>query len=184
MTEDGIPKPGEMGLTWITGWTGFWVSVMQWLAGDGGLWPFRRYREKLRRGYPTHAFMVLPDGMIIEAQPGGARIGSIDRYKGRTVLYSKLPLTDVQRSQVLPVAGRYEGVPYSFLGYLYLGLWRLGIRPEWLRYRVQSTGHQICSQLCDQILSDVGFHLFDDGRLPQDVTPGDLFSLLARKGWW
>jgi hypothetical protein len=183
-SEADSPRPGEIGLTWISGWTGFWVTLGQWLAGDGGLWPFRRPRKNLERGYPTHAFLVLKKGFIIEAQPGGAVVSHLDRYKGRKVIFSKLPLTDEQRRAVPAAAVRYEDVPYSFLGYVYLAAWRLGIRPEWLAKKVRNTGHQICSQLCDQILSDVGFHLFQDGRLPQDVTPGDLYHLLEVKGWW
>lgn len=183
MTDEVFPKPGEIGLTWISGWTGFWVTLGQWLAGDGGWWPFRRPRKNLERGYPTHAFLVLPRGYIIEAQPGGAVISRIDRYMGRAVIYSKLPLTDEQRAAVPADACKYAGVPYSFAGYVYLALWRLHVRPQWLRDRIQSTGHQICSQLCDQILSDVGFHLFNDGRLPQDVTPGQLFRLLDMNDW-
>lgn len=36
----------------------------------------------------------------------------------------------------------------------------------------------ICSQLVDQALADAGFHVFDDGRLPQDVVPAELFRAL------
>jgi hypothetical protein len=178
-----FPKPGEIGLTWISGWTGFWVTIGQWLNGDGGMWPFRRPKENLDRGFPTHVFMVLENGKIIEAQPGGAVISHVDRYMGRKVVYSRLPLTDAQRADVPTEARKYRGIGYSFLGYLYLALWRLHIRPLWLARKVESTGHMICSQLVDQILSDVGFHLFEDGRLPQDVTPGDIYWLLVGRGW-
>lgn len=182
--NDEIPRAGEIGLTWIKGWTGFWVSFGQWLAGDGGAWPWSRHAKKLPMGRPTHAFMVLEDGVIIEGQPGGARVGHVSQYRDRPVLYSKLPLTDAQRAAVSAVALRYEGVPYNFLAYVYLALWRLGVRPKWLQRKVQSTGNLICSQMVDLILEEVGMNLFDDGRLNQDVTPGDLYSLLARKRWW
>lgn len=179
-----VLRPGEIGLTWISGWTGFWVSLGQWLAGDGGLWPWRRYKKRLPRGYPTHVFLVLDDGTIIEAQPGGARIGSLSRYAKRQVLYSRLPLTMEQRSQVTEVASTYKDVPYNFLAYVYLALWRVHIRPDWLRRKVQDSGNMICSQLVDKILEQVGMNLFTDNRLNQDVTPGDIYSLLARNGWW
>jgi hypothetical protein len=178
-----FPKPGEIGLTWISGWTGFWVTILQWMSGDGGLWPFRRPKENLERGFPTHVFLVLEGGKTIEAQPGGAVIGHVDRYMGRKVIYSKLPLEPWQRGAVSTEARKYRGVPYSWLGYVYLAAWRLGIRPDWLRDKVRSTGHQICSQLVDQILTDVGFHLFQDGRLSQDVTPGDIYELLNALLW-
>jgi hypothetical protein len=35
----------------------------------------------------------------------------------------------------------------------------------------------ICSQLADEAAMRGGWHLFSDGRIPQDVTPGDLWKL-------
>ncbi len=182
--EAELPQAGEFGLTWIRGWTGFWVSFGQWLAGDGGRWPWSRHAKKLPMGHPTHAFMVLEDGVIIEAQPGGAVVGRVSQYRDRPVLYSKLPLSDTQRAAVSRMALTYEGVGYSFLDYLYLALWRFRIRPNWLRDKVRDSGHMICSQLCDKVLEQVGMNLFTDDRLNQDVTPGDLYKLLAQNGWW
>ncbi len=178
------PQAGEIGFTWIKGWTGLWVSFGQWLAGDGGLWPFRRIAPGLPRGYPTHVFQVLEDKVLIEAQPGGARVGHIDQYKGRAVFYTHLPLTSAQRAVVSEIALTYEGVPYNFLAYVYLALWRVGIRPKWLRRKVQSMENMICSQLVDKIQEQIGMNLFTDDRLNQDVTPGDLFGLVHEKGWW
>jgi hypothetical protein len=45
---------------------------------------------------------------------------------------------------------------------------------------VADEGHLICSQLVDEAYLRAGVHLFDDGRLPGDVTPGDLWWLLQR----
>ncbi len=190
-------ESGDVGLTWITGWTGFWVSIGQWLAGDGGLWPWSRIRAakklirivsgkkaKLPRGFPTHAFTFLPEGMIFEAQPGGAVISPASRYADKPVLVAKLPLTDEQRIRVEPVCISLLGTPYSFADYVYLGLWRLGIRPAWLREAVRRSGHMICSQSVDKVEELIDFHLFTDQRLNQDVTPGDLFELFEAKGWW
>jgi len=195
--EFPAPEPGDVGLTWITGWTGFWVSLGQWLAGDGGLWPWARIRQarkliriasgkkvKLPRGFPTHAFVVLPNGMIFEAQPGGARIGSMTRYAGRPILFAKIPLTNEQRDRVLPIATSLVGTPYSFLDYVYLALWRFGFRPVWLRDAVKTSGHMICSQAVDKVEEMIDMNLFTDARLNQDVTPGDLFELFEVRGWW
>ena len=81
------------------------------------------------------------------------------------------------------------GTPYSFLDYLSLALLHAGFRKwgSWARNRVTSSGHMICSQLVDAALTDTGFHVFEDGRLPQDVTPGALFRRLGALGevvWW
>jgi hypothetical protein len=35
----------------------------------------------------------------------------------------------------------------------------------------------ICSQLADTAAAEGGWHLFEDGRWPGDVTPGDLYRL-------
>lgn len=182
--EDQAPRAGEIGLTWIQGWTGVWVSLGQWLAGDGGKWPWGRHAKKLPMGRPTHAFLVLEDSVIIEGQPGGAAVGMTVQYRDRPVMYSKLPLTDEQRAKISEIALTYEGTPYNWFDYLYLALWRVRVRPKWLQRRIQNTGRMICSQLCDKALEEVGFNLFTDGRLNQDVTPGDLYRLLAAKGWW
>lgn len=199
MNENPFPdaEPGDIGLTWITGWTGFWVSIGQWLAGDGGIWPWSRIRRakklirittgrkaRLPRGFPTHAFTFLPDGRIFEAQPGGAVSSPASRYADKPVLVAKLPLTDEQRACVLPVALSLLGTPYSFADYVYLALWRLGIRSDRLRDAVKNSGHLICSQACDKIEELISFNLFTDERLNQDVTPGDLFELFEGKGWW
>lgn len=177
------PVPGVVGFVWIDGWTGRLITLGQWVIGRGGRWPWSRFRKRWPRGYPTHVFLCLGDGLLIEAQPGGAVIAPLSEYEGRPVLYVQLPLIGSERERVARAARRYEGVPYSFLDYVYLWLWSVHIRPEWLRDAVRDTGHQICSQLCDQILSDIGFRLFADGRLSQDVAPGDIFRLALDKGW-
>jgi hypothetical protein len=46
---------------------------------------------------------------------------------------------------------------------------------------IADSGHLICSQLVDLCYLRAGAHLFDDGRLPGDVTPGDLWKLLNPK---
>jgi hypothetical protein len=81
------------------------------------------------------------------------------------------------------IAGRVGGwvnfgqaiIRDACLDYAALGLWHYGIRAPWLRRRIQDSGHMICSQMTDHLLCKVGFHLFDDGRLPQDVTPGAIY---------
>jgi hypothetical protein len=71
---------------------------------------------------------------------------------------------------------RPGGIKYSFADYLALALAHLGLRPKWLRNYIAKSNRQICSQLADYELCAVGYHVFDDGRLPQDVTPGALLQ--------
>lgn len=162
-------KPGDIGLTRIGGVLGFFVSLGQHLAGDSS-----RY---------THAYIVLDDKTVIAAQPSGARIDKLSDYDNKSV-YLQRDLTDEQRATIVSEARALEGLPYSFLDYLAIALARFGIKPKWLRKYIANTGHMICSQLCDEIYRKAGIHLFNDGRLPQEVTPGDLFYVLAGEQDW
>jgi hypothetical protein len=56
-----------------------------------------------------------------------------------------------------------------------LGLAHLHLPSTWVRHRVESSGHLICSALCDRAYQRAGIHLFNDPqRLPGDVMPSDL----------
>jgi len=157
-------KPGDLGFTRITGFTGWWVARGQSLMGDANRF--------------THVFVVMDDDTVIEAMPNGARFAPLDREYKTDVLYARLPLTDEQRQQVVVEARRLMarpgGIKYSFTDYLALALKHWGINARFLRKYIQKSGRMICSQLADYLISHAGFKLFDDGRLPQDVTPGDL----------
>ena len=108
--------PGTFGLSQIGGRVGVMVSAGQFIAGDPS--PF------------THAFVVLDDETVIEAMPGGARIVPLaDRLDWRPIAWSwMIPLTDAQRQAISDAARELEGVPYSFLDYVSLGLLHTGIR--------------------------------------------------------
>src|SRR5690606_7833098 len=66
---------------------------------------------------------------------------------------------------------------YAWATYPYIALYRFGIRAEWLRWHVQEPDAGICSQAADLLLADNTIHLFADGGMPYDVTPGDLATL-------
>jgi uncharacterized protein YycO len=171
-------KPGDLGFTRITGFTGWWVARGQSLTGDANRF--------------THVFVVMDDDTIIEAMPGGARYRPLDREYKTDVMYARLPLSDTQRQLVVKTArelmARPGGIKYSFFDYVYLALRHFGLQANWLKRKIQKFGHMICSQLADYLLNGggeydkkgnwtpnpLGFKIFKDGRLPQDVTPGDL----------
>ncbi len=171
-------KPGDIGFTRITGFTGWWVNLGQALTGDANRF--------------THVFVVMDDDTLIEAMPTGARFAPLDREYKTDVLYARLPLSDEQRALVVKTArdmmSRPGGIRYSFFDYLYLALTHWGIKTRFLKRAIQKFGHMICSQLADYLLNGggtydkkgnwtpnpKGFKLFTDGRLPMDVTPGDL----------
>lgn len=157
-------KPGDLGFTRITGFTGWWVARGQSLMGDANRF--------------THVFVVMDDDTVIEAMPNGARFAPLDREYKTDVLYARLPLTAEQRIKVVEEARRLMarpgGIKYSFTDYLALALKHFGINARLLRKYIAKSDRMICSQLADYLISRAGFKLFDDGRLSQDVTPGDL----------
>ncbi len=165
------PQPGDIGLTKITGFVGVLIRGLQFLNGD-----FAR---------PTHAFLYLGDGMVFEAQPGGAVISPLSEYDGRWVEYVDWPLTDDQRARIVARARTYVGVGYNWTTYFYLATYRFHIRPKWLKDRVQRDKRLICSQAVDKIYEEEGVHLFTD-VFPGNVTPADLGRLPmkgVRTGW-
>ncbi|MFJ6054793.1 hypothetical protein [Streptomyces sp. NPDC092307] len=143
------------------------IRFGQWLNGDG----FTDF---------SHAFLVLPDGRLIEARGDGAVIRSLDRYDGTCVVYVYPPgLTEEARGAICEAALGYEGVPYGFLDYVAIAAHRLRLPVPGLRGYIASSRQQICSQLVDQCYEDGGVRLFGDGRWSGYVTPGSLYRLLA-----
>jgi len=108
----------------------------------------------------THAGMVTTDQDseghqdIVEAMPGKAKLSDLSKYRSD------------------------PNTTYSWSEYLYLALAHWGWRTKWIQNRIKSSGHLICSQLVDQVYNDAGIQLFADGRISEDVTPGDLARIL------
>lgn len=166
-------EPGTVGLTRIEGPVGKLVWLMQAINGD--------------TFWATHVFIVLDNDVLFEAQPGGAVLTPLDKYTEdptRRVEFIDLPLTDIQRKRVARL-GRvwaWRGYKYGWTTYLYLAAVRLGLPLSTRYFRRRALAFQrhkgICSQAVDEILRRAGYHLFDDGRMPHDVTPGDYRELL------
>jgi len=154
--------PGDVGFATIGGRLGTMVSVGQAIIGDGCRF--------------THAWIYVGDGDVLEAMPEGARVRPY--APGHGPVY-RLPLGGLIETEHL------IGTPYSFADYLALALHHRAPRARitaWVRRYVTDSGHMICSQLVDHMLCRAGYHVFDDGRLPQDVTPGDLYYACAEQG--
>lgn len=165
------PIAGDFGLVSIKGGVGFLIRVGQFLNGDG----FRDYE---------HAFIYVGDGKIVEAEPGGALISDLAEYDGRSIIWSTdlIPLTDEQRALIVQSALAQEGTPYSFLDYLAIALYRLGIKHPGVAKRVESSKHLICSQLVALDYEHAGIPVTD--LPPYLVTPGKLLNHLLRlKGY-
>lgn len=167
------PLPGDFGLTQIHGRAGKLIRFGQYLNGSG----FENFE---------HAFVYVGGNMIVEAEPGGARLRPVSEYAAANVLWSTdhIPLTTPQRDAICLRAKQFytandgKGVPYSALDYFALAAHRLHIWAPFLKSYVQNSGHVICSQLVDICYQNAGIHLFKDDRWPGFVTPGDLYGLL------
>lgn len=181
MMVTGLPTPGSFGLARIGGLTGKLIAAAQAFAGDGSRW--------------THAFVVLDNGECIEAEPGGARIEPIGKYfRMKEVAFCDRPVQDwlrgvetlsAKRMRIVAEGRRLEHTRYGYLQYVYMGLLALagkdgsldqprGWFTRWLARRITQGGSMICSQLVDEVYRRAGIEIFDDHRLPQNVTPGDL----------
>jgi hypothetical protein len=189
-------RPGDIGFGPIGGFIPGFFPV------DVGQWLLARTSDEERD--IDHVFVVvqaaktgydLPNVMragtrIVQAMPSGAEeieIGQehwTDRY-----VYVRPAYLDagVSALEAAAAARAYIGTPYSFLDYAAIALhhidpvWRISpesVNSQPLARYIRSTGHMICSQLADQALTDAGFHVFDDGRLPQDVMPCELYRKL------
>jgi hypothetical protein len=185
-------KPGAFGLSVISGPVG---KAVKWgqavFAGDDG--PY------------THAWIILDKGQVIEAEPGGARIVSVNEYLKHDAIYiCDAPVQELVKRQarrmdggvlgdlsdagafwkyaeglfrrnIVETARSFEGAPYGWLQYPYIGLAAAGHRWGWLRKAIGNK-RVICSQLVDRVMQANEVQLFDDGRWEGEVTPGDLWT--------
>lgn len=123
----------------------------------------------------NHAFVYVGRGLIVEAKPDGAVLGHLSEY--RDVTWLSLDLPDATRVKVVTAALSLRGREYGWLDIVALALDCYGFRSRWIFERVERTDRLICSQLCDLAYRMAGVELFHDGRLPCEVTPGDLYDL-------
>ena len=162
------PRPGDYGVTRIHGQTGLLIRIGQWLNGSG----FRDFE---------HAFLVLDNGEVVEAEPGGARLTPISFYldaEPGSVEWSTVELTDEQRAAIVAAGRTYVGVPYSYANYAAIAARRLHLPfARFLRRYVNSTRHLICSQLVASAYAAVGLHLGTTEL--GDTTPADLANLIT-----
>lgn len=163
------PRAGDFGLTTIHGLSGVLVGLGQILRGDRPMKSAWRYR---------HAFLVLDNGELIQAEPSGAMIVPLWDYDDDQVTYSSWDLTDEQRAAIVQHGRAMTGVGYDWLTYVSLVLHGLHIRPDWVTKRVESNCEQICSELVDRAYTLAGLQVFRDRRRPGDVTPANLALVL------
>lgn len=159
---------GAFFVTPVPGVVGWLIRLGQRLCGDPSIY--------------CHAGVVTdPDGTTMEAQPGGARPGNVANYPHALICDGPIlslpagPVREAARERVRQYALMERGTGYSILDYFALACLHLGLPSAWIRKRVQSSGHAICSQMVDLVYQDAGIHLWNDPKkLPGDVMPADL----------
>jgi hypothetical protein len=172
----------------ITGMDGFVPGVFPVAVGQGALFLTRAWWTMVRRPrtwwHWRHAAVVTGAGdLIIQAMPKGVEevlIGQKAEDPGTLFIRPDYSPADQQRFDVADAAYSYLGTPYGFTTYLKLaaGAFRFRATEALLRRWISTRKDMICSQHVDQSLADAGFHVFDDGRLPQDVVPAELADAL------
>jgi len=136
------------------------------------------------RSRVNHAGVCLGGGGTVEAKMRGAT----SRQEHPGAVYGTELLSEIERQRpgagadIAAAATQLLGTPYGFVDIAALGLADLGMRQKWLERIVDNQHALICSQLVDQACLNVGVHLFNDGRMPGRVDPGDLEQLIAT-GW-
>jgi hypothetical protein len=162
------PRPGDLGLTQISGAGGKAIRFAQWLNGEG--WEDYQHAfgvTEYRQGLPNKPW-------IVEAMPGGAQHVKNWHDPART---RWLICPDEHRAAVASALRGFVHVPYSAADYVALAAHRLHIPAPHLERYIRDSGHMMCSQLVDAAAAEGGWHLFDDGRWPGYVTPLSLNKL-------
>lgn len=160
-----LPPVGTIGLASISGNVGKGIEIGEWLNGEG----FHEWE---------HAFVLLPGNKILEAEPGGAKIQDGVNYApiywcNNIYKLLKTPPTDLILNNT---ADDLKGIPYSFADYAALSMHRLHLPAPGLKKFIQTSKHEICSQLADDFYWRLGVQIFDDKRWPGYVTPASLYN--------
>ena len=121
-----------------------------------------------------HSFIYIGNNLIVEAQPSGAIISSLDKYAAYHKVVCNDELTDEQRAGICKTAIKLVGRPYGFLDIVYLALATLGLKSDYILNQVRREDRLICSQLVaiSGILNGVNWSCGKPN--PCLVTPADL----------
>jgi hypothetical protein len=128
------------------------------------------------RSWADHALITTDDqGTIVEALPGGVRMGHLSEYvRCRMAVNTEEPATAAMRRNIAAAAIGMVGVPYDDLAIADDGLDSLGWHWKWLAERAAGEHELICSALCVLAGRAAGLDWLCNKPDPLQVTPGDL----------
>lgn len=159
-------KPGDFQLVDVTSDNGKLIRFAQILNGDGF-------------GHFEHAALYVGNNTVIEAEPGGARMGEARRHSKTLWSTGIIELTDAERRKIVDQGHLCLGVGYSAADYFAIAARHFHIPAPHLKAYVASSGHMICSQLVAYCYMKGGHPLFGS-EWTGYVTPGDLWQLLGK----
>lgn len=170
------PRPGDFCCVPISGPVGVGVTIGQWLNGDR--FQFYDHAEI----YVGRADAAGPFGYTVSAYPNGQGRKALPcqpvALPGSLWSSGLIDLTGAQRAGITEWALAHQDTKYAFLDYGALILHAMHLNAGWLRSYIDSTKREICSQYVDSAYAANSVRLFDDGRWPGYVKPGDLARLL------
>lgn len=170
------PRPGDFCCVPISGPVGVGVTIGQWLDGDR--FQFYDHTEI----YVGRADAAGPHGYTVSTYPSGQGKKALPCQPavlpGSLWSSGLIDLTGTQRAGITEWALAHQDVGYGFLDYGALILHGLHVPAPGLREYIDSTRRMICSQYVDAAYAANSMRLFDDGRWPGYVKPGDLAKLL------
>lgn len=134
------------------------------------------------RSTTHHAVLAISPTLCLSAEPGGARIRSINSYPD--AYWSRFDLNLAEAHDIHLFAVHHLGAPYGLLTDLAIGVSLLAkLRtPIFVQRYLESDSHFECAQLCDSAYNAAGIHLFS-GRVASSVYPGLFEQIWRRRGW-
>ena len=170
-----VPQPGDWAVVAFShgDWAAQMVERMQLLSGGGA-----------RAARWVHAIYMVSPGVIVEAEPHGARRVPLT-YDPEGLWWSTgiigKPVANRMKSVAavneFAAANGGKGIGYSFADYLAIAAHRWHVPAPGLQQFIETSKHLICSQLVDRGENLGGTHLFTDDRWDGFVRPADLAAL-------
>lgn len=165
------PQPGDLGLVITHGLGSTLIRL-----GDR----IEAWRKHLPHEPFNHVIVAVSPRQAVQAEPSGANYVNIDAYP-QTTWFGWPGITGAQRQAVSLAARRLVGTGYSWLDIAALTLDCLGWDVQrddgkltLIGRRIARNDRLVCSALADLAYQIAGLHLYDDGRMPGEVTPGDV----------
>ena len=136
-----------------------------------------------RSGY-NHAAVVVEDGQVVEAEPGGARLRPLSEYDGYQMLANTAePTLAEERAKVVAYARAVVARPYNYDADFVDGLEHLGLRWRLLARFAAGRKAVMCSQLVADAGAAAGLNWRCGKATTAEVVPGDLAARIERGQW-